>query len=277
VTDYRQAKRPDLAILDVLWKSAMPITLHAIQTHVCSHQDWVSADALASHTKKLALDGMVDVSSYETVGVPHYSITVKGRTHLVAAETHFIMGGHPPAPAVEEPAQVSVCDLREPEVPDPAIATICIDEDELNNWWDGLGVEAKADAFTRYALDTEGRDSHVYIEPTSTVSVPIIGTAGESAEEWAASARLQQRFDELAGAPKPHMARPDAPPDAPMPMDMLCVKCGERGGYWKRGKKLQPGKAVSVDGSQRVALSNDNSGPYLYMHQCDGMNANAKA
>jgi DNA-binding MarR family transcriptional regulator len=190
VTVFQSVNRPDLAILDALDRCVDPITLKAIDSHVCPHERWTSFDDLSKNVRALVADGMITSSFHPGGGgVPVYAITMKGRNYLSAAERL-------------DPIGVTVCNRREPEVPDAAIATICIDEDELNNWWDGLEVEAKADAFTRYALDTEGRDSRVYIEPCAAVSVPVVGTVGDTAAENKAEAermqkRVQERIDEI--------------------------------------------------------------------------------
>jgi hypothetical protein len=55
---------------------------------------------------------------------------------------------------------------------EPSTALLCVDEDELNDWWDALDVEAKADAFMQWSLGNDGHNSHVYIKS----SIPVVGT-----------------------------------------------------------------------------------------------------
>jgi hypothetical protein len=64
---------------------------------------------------------------------------------------------------------------------EPSTALLCVDEDELNDWWDALEVEAKADAFVQWSLGNDGRNSHVYIEP----SIPVAGTLDTAVDQAA--------------------------------------------------------------------------------------------
>ncbi len=89
------------------------------------------------------------------------------------------------AEAKAEPMSVTVCNSVEPDDREPAHALLCVDEDELYDWWDALDVEAKAEAFVQWSLGNDGCNSHINIEPR-TVSVPIVGTAnctGEASKE----------------------------------------------------------------------------------------------
>lgn len=54
----------------------------------------------------------------------------------------------------------------------------------------------------------------------------------------------------------------------PMPVDMLCRACGERGGIWRCGAPVKAGDAIALEPSMRVALSADESGHYIYTHLC---------
>lgn len=49
-----------------------------------------------------------------------------------------------------DPFQVSVCNAQEPKA--PAFARITVHEDELDDWWEALDVDAKAAAFCEYSL-----------------------------------------------------------------------------------------------------------------------------
>lgn len=87
-----------------------------------------------------------------------------------------------PASTLGEPRmQVTICDTQEPKL--PAVATVCIGEDELDAWWDSLDVDQKADAFAGFALRMYQGESRIAVEPAS---IPILGTVGETAEEWSA-------------------------------------------------------------------------------------------
>jgi hypothetical protein len=82
--------------------------------------------------------------------------------------------------------QVAVCNT--PEVPEkPSSALLCVDEDELDDWWDALDVEAKADAFVQWSLGNDGRNSHVYIESRETKAVPVAGTVSEQDDDEGAN------------------------------------------------------------------------------------------
>lgn len=159
-----------------------------------------------------------------------WSITERGRAHLVACEAQQIFDEcarhnlpvrpdklhiqeapeQTPAPeadsslneklrasiaALDEktPLQVSVCNAKEPGDDDgaPSSALISVNEEELDEWWDNLDVEAKADAWSQWSLGNHGRNSHVYIEDEK--SVPVYGTVGETPEQWRA---LRDRFTE---------------------------------------------------------------------------------
>lgn len=184
MTDYQKSGRVDLAILDVLARRDYPLALNAIHKKLCAEQSWVSIESLASHAKKLVLDGCVAMNSSELGNVPLYFITAKGRAHSIAEDSRLIMGERlGEAAAATEPLQVSVCNHTEPpDLDEPAQALLCVDEDELNDWWNALDVEAKADAFVQWSLGNDGRNSHIYIERNETVSVPVTGKVGDDDE-----------------------------------------------------------------------------------------------
>lgn len=149
-----------------------------------------------------------------------WQITEKGRAHLIAEEARDIFNEcarHTPVgrdrrcsdkPRIEEAPEpirteagaalheqlkaahtrldelgvvsVSACHPGEPEA--PATALLCVDEDELDEWWESLDVEMKADAFAQFALNMHhGFDSHVHVEPTDRV--PLAGTVGDLSPE----------------------------------------------------------------------------------------------
>lgn len=193
MTDYQKANRPDLAILDALWICKNSISLTHIYRWVCPRDSWISLEALGDQVKRLVHDGLAIVGSSPAGGsVPVYTITPKGHARLIAGQTE-ILGREPvmrerPQPETADPVVVTLCNAGEPGDKDPAIATLCVDENELDQWWSFLDVEAKADAFVQWSLSNDGSNSHIYIEPAAAVRVPIVGTAGETAEEWKAKA-----------------------------------------------------------------------------------------
>jgi hypothetical protein len=72
----------------------------------------------------------------------------------------------------EEPISVNVC--HRPEAPAVSRATVCIDEDELNEWWEGLDVECKADAFLQFTLGCGG------VVVSAPAPIFLRGTVGEN-------------------------------------------------------------------------------------------------
>jgi hypothetical protein len=54
----------------------------------------------------------------------------------------------------------------------------------------------------------------------------------------------------------------------PMPIDLLCRACGERGGNWLRGPRIKLGHVLTLGSNQRIALCADESGTFVYTHIC---------
>jgi hypothetical protein len=96
-----------------------------------------------------------------------------GRMRSVSDSVQRVAESHRAATG-NDPLHVTVCNSREPELPMRAL--LCIDEDELDDWWEALDVEQKADAFARFALHMYDDDCHVYVEPT----IPVAGTIGDA-------------------------------------------------------------------------------------------------
>jgi hypothetical protein len=184
MSDYQKAGRSDLAILDALSKCADAVDFTLLRELVCPREQWISNTALSFH-----LSSLIDIYRVVSIpgadsDVPKYRITEKGRAFLCAADAKNIFGerieNHPLKPKGAQPAaaQVTICEHHEPEA--PATALLCVDEEELDNWWANLDVEAKADAWSQWSLGNDGRNSHIHIES----GVPVLGTVGETAEEW---------------------------------------------------------------------------------------------
>lgn len=183
MTEYQKTNRPDLAILDALWRCKDPISLAALWAHVNPHEVWISKEALESRVKKMVLDRFVALSYPDSKSPATYSISHSGRAHLVAEDALLVFGSRVPhVKAASEPISVSICDVADPPSdPDdhqPAVALLRVDEDELNDWWDALDVEAKADAFVQWSLGNYGRNSHIYIEPREAAQIPVAGAIG---------------------------------------------------------------------------------------------------
>lgn len=71
---------------------------------------------------------------------------------------------------------------------DPEIATVCIDEEELDDWWKTLDCDQKADAFTQFSLRMYSAASRIYIEPAGT-SIPVNGTIEDELRKVHAEAK----------------------------------------------------------------------------------------
>lgn len=153
-----------------------------------------------------------------------------------------------------------VQDLADREPRDaPATALVCVDEDELDEWWDDQDVEIKAEVFMRWALGD--RESYVHIP--ETVRVPIRGTVGETPERWAEICE-RHRVAPIADATGDPFGRS---PDAPQEIDLLCPACGERGGEWEWSERIwRPGDVLQKN--ERVTHSVSGDGPYVYRHLC---------
>jgi hypothetical protein len=75
--------------------------------------------------------------------------------------------------------RASVCAHGEP----PAVATMCLNEDELDEWWEDLDVECKAEAFLGFYL---GSSSHVSFERETRI--PLAGTVAAGSVHMGARA-----------------------------------------------------------------------------------------
>jgi hypothetical protein len=157
-----------------------------------SLETWVTATILADHIAMrspyvveetlniLASKGHV-TKRYFTPQQPVWSISGSGKVWLTA------LGKDMP-----RPMSATICHVEEPTI--ASVAYICLDEDELDNWWDGLDVEAKSDAFIGYSLRAQGQDdSHVYCPGLDLDdSIPVRGTIGRDASQKSADQAASQ-------------------------------------------------------------------------------------
>ncbi len=203
-----RATRTDLMLLDALSHCTSVVTTGAL-VEIADPRglaQLTTRDAIRLLTFMVA-DGYVTREEDAHIGersLLTWLITEKGRAHLIAAEARDIFNEcarHTPVcrdrragdtPRIEEvPIRTEAgADLHEQlkatharldelGIADaPATALLCIDEDELDDWWESLDVEMKADAFAQFALHMhDGAESHVYVERTDCV--PFGGTVGE--------------------------------------------------------------------------------------------------
>jgi hypothetical protein len=161
--------RSDLILLDALSHCENPASVEAL----IEIADPRGAAKLVRSEVIRELSSMVGdgyVGYFKGEGLPkEWIITPKGRAHLVACEAQEIFdecARHTPIRATLDdqlrgshakldregvpPARVSCCHPQEPKP--AAVATVCLNEDELDDWWSCLDVEAKAAAFCEYSL-----------------------------------------------------------------------------------------------------------------------------
>lgn len=144
----------EAVVLDALCETKCPLGMQMIQDRVSLH----AGDGIDRKTLSLTLSDLIERGYVHHVyGLPEirFEVTVAGRARYIGQEAKSAFDG---PPIEHEPAQ----------------ALICLDEDELDGWWDALDVEAKADAFVQWSLGNDGRNSHIYIEP----GIPVIDTIG---------------------------------------------------------------------------------------------------
>jgi hypothetical protein len=97
-----------------------------------------------------------------------YEVTAAGRKILSSTESDE-------AAAREAVAPVEIRRCR----PRPAVATLCLDEFSLNNWWEEQDVEVKANAFLLWTLGSTGAiaDDDEEDEP----AIPVAGAVSAGA------------------------------------------------------------------------------------------------
>jgi hypothetical protein len=69
--------------------------------------------------------------------------------------------------------EVSPDSAEEPRF--PATALLCVNDEDLDAWWDSLDVEGKAEAFAAYALDVAITGGRVHVDD---LRIPVVGTIG---------------------------------------------------------------------------------------------------
>jgi len=145
-------------ILDALSRQNSYITAQRIESLIGE----ASATSVDTTTNVLlGLESQHAVHAVNFMPERGYRITQLGRQSLDAHK------------AVRTSANTSVDDETEPPT-----ALLCVDEDELDAWWESLDVEQKADCFTQFALTQyTGERCHIYIEQ-KPAGIPITGTIG---------------------------------------------------------------------------------------------------
>lgn len=98
-------------------------------------------------------------------------ILTRGLADFAVNWANKVCGNRRPAstPMPEPPIHVTACHRPEPS----ATAFLCFSEDELDEWWNGLDVAEKADAFAGFSLRAQGQDeSFVHVPETR---IPVEG------------------------------------------------------------------------------------------------------
>lgn len=190
MNNYNTIIRLDLLVLDLLSKASEPMSYATIHQNLkASAQLTDGTLGLLGRTLQQHLaDGHI-LRLGNPSCIPDYEITPKGRAHLIAEETAAVLREHvtaEPAPlhvdispedAAEalgdsvstgrvEPMQVTACHRTEP----PSVALCHLDEAHLDDWWNGLDVELKADAFLGFSLGSG--DAAVSFVPTEADKRP---------------------------------------------------------------------------------------------------------
>lgn len=86
--------------------------------------------------------------------------------------------------APETPIEATACNAAE-----PSVAFLCFSETELDEWWNGLDVECKADAFAGFSIRAQGQGtSFVAVDDAFTLrrigtGIPVEGTIGNAAAQ----------------------------------------------------------------------------------------------
>jgi hypothetical protein len=132
----------------------------------------IRVDGLNQALAELANDYLAERVCEEPMtisSVDKWSITVRGRAKILAAAARNAFA------ADEVDVEIRRCRHREPQL--PAAATVCLTEDELDDWWQEQDVEMKAHAFLVVSLGGQNAgDSHVDL---SDLRIPVVGTIGD--------------------------------------------------------------------------------------------------
>jgi len=127
---------------------------------------------------------------------------------------------------------------------DAPTAVCCLDEDELDEWWEDLDVEQKSDAFLRFSL----KRSTTYVHAAEP-AIPILGTANCTAE-----------FEERL---RRHASSHRDPAYVPSAADGLCpVSQADEGELTQH--EMDAAEIVTGDGTHVGASG------YGYRNQADG-------
>lgn len=226
---------------------------------------------------------------------------------LTAASRNRSARRHPQEKREERgPVRVTMC--HHTDAPVSSHATVCIDEADLDDWWDELDVELKSAAFLNYSFGAARSEVDV------TERVPVTGTIGAHVDlpnttlcfycRIAAPGRLFlrearispsvtilrrvcadgecfERWIEDCTAMANTVAKggelggePLQPApidgDAPRDADLVCTKCFKSGGQWDR-RMSTPHRQEGDPLAPGEAMSYDNrgAGPFIWTHCCE--------
>lgn len=194
----------DPYVLEALSKCKAPVSIETLlDVADPRHTRGLTTDTLAELMAIMVANGHAQT----THDGRHYfySLTEHGCAHLIALEVQGTMRDV----RSHVPIRAAICNRREPEP--VATALISIAEDELDDWWETLDAEMKADVFADFCLGQYVKPSRIRDEVAH--GVPLAGTLGE---------RDAQLF--------PRAAAPTETRNAPAPQTPLvahiCDYCG---------------------------------------------------
>jgi hypothetical protein len=163
------------AVLGLLF-DLPPMTFDKVVAEAAARGLEISEDALSLALAELGNDYLVD--RIPTAGqLDSFGVTMRGRAKLLAAAARNAF-----AADNEDPIEVRSCHHRDPEP--PAVATVCLAEDELDDWWTLLDVDRKASLFVGHAL----------LHAIEDRRIPVVGTIGREngAEELVSTEHFKQ-------------------------------------------------------------------------------------
>jgi hypothetical protein len=96
--------------------------------------------------------------------------------HVTTAGMEVIQRLSPLRQSIEERERIEVPTLQPREIQTPSLATVCIDEDDLDAWWGEQDVDLKAEIFLLWSL---GSTQELHDCPEHRIR--LAGTVGASA------------------------------------------------------------------------------------------------
>ncbi|MDR3723295.1 MAG: hypothetical protein P4K83_02245 [Terracidiphilus sp.] len=165
---YILADAIERAVLVIIAEYNVPIDEEIIQFTCSMSLGKKVVDAASSQAvRNLACAGLINEIPGDRL---KYTVTHLGHQYLDEVDGHL----------VARPILATICNGIQLENDDPSTALLCIDEDEVNAWWNSLDVEQKIDAFAQFSLSMyQNGSSHIYVGMIhSNPTVPVEGSIG---------------------------------------------------------------------------------------------------